>query len=212
MQKDNTTLQQKVSLRLDLLRRIPAPIVLETHGGEGRVWFRCYRDVARGVVFEKDPAKADLLARQRPSWSVYEADCEKAIAAGAGSHLQVNVLDLDPYGEPWTALAAFFASKRPFPEVIGLAVNDGIRIPLASNRGWKISTLAPAVAKFGNHQLYARYLEAARFLVEHYAGPRGYEVEWWRGYYCGKAQKMTHYAAVLRRSLTPGQEPAVEVV
>src|SRR5678815_1224206 len=96
MQKDNTSLAGKVAIRRSLLGQLAqlgqAPIVLETHGGIGAIYRRCYSMVPSGVVFEKDPRKAEILAGQRPTWAVYESDCEKAIAAGAGAHLLICLL------------------------------------------------------------------------------------------------------------------------
>lgn len=201
MQKDNTTLAQKVALRLNLLRQIPDPVVLETHGGTGRVWFRCYRDVLQGLVIEKNSEKAELLARQRPTWSVYEGDCEKAIAAGAGRHLPINVVDVDPYGSPWPVIEAFFTSERPRPELLGLVVNDGLRHKLMTGGGWTMESMRP-VMHYGTQGLYRHYLTACRELVDYHAGQSGYVIEQWAGYHCGRLSAMTHYAAVLRRTAT----------
>ena len=72
MQKDNTTLARKVLLRKNLLKELDdAPVILETHGGYGEVWKKVYSNIKRGIVFEKNPKKAEALAKQRPSWAVY---------------------------------------------------------------------------------------------------------------------------------------------
>ena len=93
---------------------------------------RCYSHLDRGIVFEKNEAKAGLLGRQRPTWAVYEADSEYAISQGVGADLPVNFLDLDPYGQPWGTLEAFFSSDREFPDSIAVVVNDGLRQKLGS--------------------------------------------------------------------------------
>lgn len=187
-----------MALRLNLLRLLTeAPVVMETHGGAGRIWFRCYRSAAAGIVFEKDATKAELLSRQRPTWSVYEGDCVKAIAAGAGRHLPINLVDCDPYGSPWDVLAAFFQSQRPWPTVLGVAVNDGLRQKLQLGSGWEVEALRP-VLHYGSQGLYRHYLDACRELLQYHAGRRGYIIESWAGYHCGHSQAMTHYAALLR--------------
>ena len=102
---DNSSFSQKVMLRQTAVRMAgEKPLIMETHGGMGDLWSAVYRDVEEGVVFEKESEKADYLARQRPSWAVYHADCVKALAAGAGAHMEVNLLDLDPYGGCWETL------------------------------------------------------------------------------------------------------------
>lgn len=197
--QDNSTLRLKVQLRRNALREISDPVVMETHGGWGRIFECCYRQLPTGVVFEKLPEKAARLAAQRPTWAVYEADVVRALASGVGAHLPVNFLDLDPYGEPWPAIAAFFSSARPFAPRLALVVNDGLRQKLRMNGGWHVASLERAVARRGNAALYRDYLDVCRELVAEQAAKAGYAIKRWAGYYCGAHQNMTHYAAVLER-------------
>jgi len=172
---------------------------METHGGYGAIWNQCYADVSSGVVFEKDPAKTQVLAVQRPTWAVYECDCEGALLAGVGAHLPVNFVDVDPYGEPWPVIDAFFRSNRPFPEALGIVVNDGLRQKLKMNGGWNVGSLESAVSRWGNNALYKNYLDICKELLQEKASQRGYTLTRWKGYYCGHAQQMTHYAALFIR-------------
>ncbi len=172
---------------------------METHGSYGAIWNRCYMDIAQGVVFEKDPDKTKVLAVQRPTWAVYECDCEQALAAGIGAHLPVNFLDCDPYGEPWPVLDAFFLSERPFPPTLAIVVNDGLRQKLKMNGGWNVESLRDVVATYGNNVLYANYLDICKELLQEKASQRGYTLTRWAGYYCGHAQQMTHYAGLFTR-------------
>ena len=197
--KDNSTFLLKVSLRHNVLKEIENPIVMETHGGYGHIGARCYFGLPEGVVFEKDAAKSAALAQQRPAWAVYECDCIAAIHAGVGAHLPVNFLDLDPYGEPWPVLDAFFGSERRFPRRLAIAVNDGLRLKLKTGTAWATHSLQEAVQRFGNAAIYPRYLDVCRWLLAKKAGQRGYSLTRWAGYYCGHAEQMTHYAAVLER-------------
>ena len=199
MKKDNSTLSLKVSLRRNLLREIDSPVVLETHGGIGSIYARCYQDVPDSVVFETDAGKADHLARQRPDWAVYEADCVNALAAGAGNHLVINFVDCDPYGEPWPVLDAFLFSERNFPPVLAIAVNDGLRQLLRITGGWDVHSMGAMCAKYGAAQIGAHYLEICRELLSNKAAQRGYSLRRWAGYYCGYGDQMTHYAAVLTK-------------
>lgn len=174
---------------------------METHGGYGRIWERCYGHVAKGIVFEKDPAKSFVLAKQRPGWSVYECDSLHAIQGAVGSHLPINFLDCDPYGEPWPIIEAFFSSKYQRPEVMVVAVNDGLRQKLKMNGAWSVGSMEGIVRKYGNQGLYRNYLDICRELLEEKAVKAGYAIDRFWGYYCGHADQMTHYAAFLRSSL-----------
>jgi hypothetical protein len=174
-------------------------VIMETNGGYGRLYLRCYRHMESGVVFEKQPDKAEALARQRPGWAVYETDCVRALRAGVGGHLAVNFLDLDPYGEPWPVLDAFLESERPRADKLVVVVNDGLRQKLKMGSGWSVKSLRSVAQKKGNLALYSEYLQICRELVTEKAGRLDYRLSRWIGYYCGFGQQMTHYAAVLER-------------
>lgn len=197
---DNTTLRRKVTLRLALLREFPDPIVCEAYGGYGRIYDRCYRDLGPGVVFEKDELKAASLAVQRPHWAVYEGDCVSALAAGCGRHRPVNFFDVDPYGQPWPAIDAFLRSDRPHPDRLGIVVQDGLRQKVQLTGGRNIKSLIQTVQRWGADHLYEHYLEACRELMTDKAAEAGYDLRRWTGYYCGRQNALTHYAAVLTRS------------
>ena len=190
----------KISLRRNLLAEIESPVILETHGGYGKIFELCYADIISGVVFEKDPDKAGFLAGQRPTWAVYEGDCLKGIAARVGSHLPVNFIDLDPYGSPWEIINAFFESWDEFPDHLAVAVNDGLRQKCKMNGAWSVGVLAAKVARYGNQALYADYKEICRELLEEKAARAGYRLSRWTAYYCGFRGQMTHYGAVLERT------------
>lgn len=159
-----------------------------------------YSELPHGVVFEVNAEKAEALARQRPSWTVYEADATLTLAAGAGAHLACNLIDIDPYGEPWPTLEAYFSSTRPFPPQLAIAVNDGMRTKLRLGGGYEIKSLLPAVREFGNSVMYVEYIRVARWNLTRLAAEAGYGLTDWTGYYCGRNGAMTHYAAVLERA------------
>lgn len=198
--KDNSTLSLKVSLRRNALREIQNPIVLETHGGYGSIYARCYGDVPNGVVIEKDEKKADFLAMQRPTWAVYEADCVGALQGGAGAHLPINFLDCDPYGDPWHVIDAFLMSEREFPEKLAIVVNDGLRQKVKINGGWDVHSLAAVVAKYGAASTYRRYLDICREMLEEKASQRVVTLTRWAGYFCGTMDQMTHYAGIFQKA------------
>jgi len=181
-----------------MLSRVESPVIMETHGGFGRLYRACYDSIAHGVVFEKKPERAQLLALQRPTWAVYQADCVMAVAGGAGAHLPVNVLDCDPYGDPWPVISVFFDSDRPRPDVVFVVVNDGLRQKVRMGGAWGTKTLSDAVSRFGN-DLHDYYLDVCKVLLAEKAARAGYSLSRFVGYYCGHAQQMTHYLAVLNR-------------
>jgi hypothetical protein len=197
IQKDNSTYDLKVSLRLRALRELGdvEPIVLETHAGMGKLFARCYSFVKAGVAFENDPEKIMTVARQRPSWAVYEADCEKSIAAGVGDHLTINFVDFDPYGQPWPVIEGFWKSKRPRPSKIVMVVNDGLRQKLQINGGWDVESMRGSVEKYGN-RLYPIYLKVAKELMGKLAAEAGYKDDPLDRLLHRSRNAMTHYAAV----------------
>jgi hypothetical protein len=203
-QIDNTTLQQKVALRISLLKRLAqTPVVMETHGGNGRVFDRVYPTVTQGVVFELDPVKAERLAQQRPTWSVYQGKCEQAIEDGLGSHLPCNLIDVDPYGEPWPAIESFFVSERPRAQRLAVAVNDGLRQKLRLQGGWAVRSMRQAVERFGNSRMCEQYLEVCKWQLSRLAERQDYRLTHWTGYHCGSNGDMTHYAAIFERKASP---------
>jgi hypothetical protein len=202
MQKDNATFILKRKLRLKTLAAIADPIILETHGGLGRLFASCYSTRKRGVVFEKDPRKADALATQRPTWSVYQCDCTPALKAGAGAHLPINFVDCDPYGSCWDVLHAFFGSNRTFPDRIAVVVNDGLRQKVQLGGAWNTGCLRGVVSKVGNAAIYKRYKELCKDLLLERVAPLGFGISHWGAYYTGHANAMTHFAAIIEKKAT----------
>lgn len=199
---DNLTFRQKIMLRQTALGLLydAEPVILETHGGHGDVWSALYHTVTTGVVFENQPDRADELAAQRPTWAVYEADVEIALAAGAGRHLTFNYMDVDPYGACWPALNAFFSSKRPFAPRMVLAINDGLRFAACGGAAWRNEILAPFAARYGNHNIWYVYPELiAPELLATAVAPAGYRITYREGYTTGVIGKMVHILAVVER-------------
>lgn len=197
-QKDNSTFDHKVALRRHALQRlgVERPVVMETHGGMGALFDAVYAHLPVGVVFEKQPERTARLAKQRPTWAVYECDCAAALAGGVGGHVPVDLLDVDPWGSPWVAISSFFGSQRPFAARMMVAVNDGVREHLQLKGAWRSPFLHAAVERYGN-DLYPIYLEVCRDLMEAAVSQTGYALAHFGGYYCGVRSKMTHYLAEL---------------
>ena len=194
MKKDNTTLAKKCSLRAQCIKEIKAPVILETHGGNGEIYKRVYSDY-QGVVFEKSPVKAEKLADQRPSWAVYESDCITSLAGGAVDE-PINFIDIDPYGDPWPVLQAYFNTDREKQDKLIIVVNDGLRHKLKTGTGWRVESISKAVSKYGSARLYNDYLDVCEWMMAEIVGKAGYKIKKWTGYYCGHTQSMTHYAAL----------------
>ncbi len=196
LQKDNSTAKEKIALRRKALREVAQPVVLETHGGAGKLYRALYAHITSGVVFEKDDRKVRLLAGQRPTWAVYKADCIAALADGAADWLPATLIDIDPYGDPWPVIHAFFTSERERPKKIAVVVNDGLRQKVKMNGAWSTRSLYHAVERFGNN-MHDQYLNVCAWLMQTEATQAGYAVSRFEGYYCGHAKQMTHYLAVL---------------
>jgi hypothetical protein len=197
---DNSTFEQKVTIRREALKLAgDSPVIMETHGGTGKLFEACYLGQRRGVVFELDGKRAAILAAQRPTWAVYEADCVRAIKLGVGGHLEVNLLDLDPYGSPWGAIEAFFSSERSRPARLVVVVNDGQRREVQMMNAWKYEALKGMVAKYGN-DLHPIYLDICRELLQEKAAMAGYRLDRFWGYYTGHHQQITHYLGVLEQA------------
>ena len=175
-----------------------APVLMETHGGYGKLYAACYADIVKGVVFDKDAEKAERLAMQRPTWAVYEADCEAALSHGAGGHLTITALDVDAYGDSLTPIKDFMESERPRADRLWIVGNDGMRQNARLGDAWSVDILKPAVAHFGN-QIDKIYLDVCRWLVEMYAAKAMYKVEHFAGYHCGDKSQITHYMIELSR-------------
>lgn len=207
---DNSTFDRKVKLRIATLAELgQPPVILETHGGFGRLFARCYRQFESGIVFEKDSAKVDYLAEQRPTWAVYQADCGTALLAGIGRHLPINFVDLDPYGSPWETLDSFLSGFHPTVSRLAIVVNDGLRNALKMKIGWKIEVLRNARAHFGLNNLYSQYAEICRWMMEERATAAGYRLAKWTAYYNRHpeirkqgelpGENCTHWAAIIER-------------
>jgi len=187
-------------LRVKALRELSEPVVMETHGGYGKLFGFCYSHLKQGIVFEKRPERSAKLAKQRPGWAVYEADCEAAIRAGAGGHLPVNFIDLDPYGSPWNVMDAFFEGLKPTVPRLVFVVNDGLPQRLKMNLAWNTEGLEAAVQHFGNAAIYENYLGVCKWMVKEKAARAGYALRRWTAYLCGFNHHVAHYAAVLERT------------
>ena len=184
-----------------LARLEDTPVILETHGGKGDLYRRCYADVETGLVFETDPAKAEKLVWQRPNWSVYETDCVWGLENGVGSHLKVNFIDADPYGQAWHVLQAFFGSERPRAERVILVVHDGVRKSLGRFGSLNMDIFAPIVEQIGELNLYRKYLEVCEQLLGEMVSEAGYAVTGFGGFYSRRDKDQTHFFAELRKEL-----------
>lgn len=213
-QKDNSTYIQKKTLRKKALSILDSmgveAKVMETHGGEGKLFDACYSHLETGIVFEKDERKAEKLAKQRPHWRVYQADSEKALADHVGADMPITLLDIDPYGACWNCVDGFFGSKRDFAPVLAICVNDGLRQTLSIKTGWKVEQMGEMVMRYGNDALYHHYLEICEELLGEKIAQAGYRLEQFNGYFCGFNSFMTHFLAIARRETSPFETTALQ--
>lgn len=172
--RDHSTLPAKVAMRCALLDTLPRPLhILEAFGGTGQLWKHCY-DVpgVSGVVIERHPTKADILARQRGHWIVVQGDCVALLSHGLCAWMPFDLLDLDAHGSPLMALSAIFAHPRPFAATLWIVATDGTGFAL--RRGAIPVTHYPAILHEWLEQLAAvhhRTLSSWRWRVAGSAGP-----------------------------------------
>ena len=202
--KDNRTLLEKSHLRKEMLARLESePCLLETHGGNGELFLRCYADVQEGAVFETDPKKAVTLLKQRPTWAVYESDCVWSLHNGVASHLKVNFVDFDPYGGAWNVIEAFFKSERPRAEKLIVVVHDGVRMSLKRFGGGRINFFSDLVTEVGEIELYENYLSICEELLFKIVSDAGYKAQEFGGFYSKADSDQTHFFAELYRAPKP---------
>lgn len=98
--------------------------VLEAFAGEGKMYRSVWRRF-RGACIDLDAKKAEAAACERPDWAVYMGDSIKALRGGWMAHRRFDVVDLDAYGEPWTAFGAWCDSSRARADVTSIVLTDG---------------------------------------------------------------------------------------
>lgn len=202
--KDNKTLIEKSHLRKEMLAKLETdPCVLETHGGTGELFLRCYADVREGAVFETDAKKAVTLLKQRPTWSVYESDCVWSLHNGVASHLEINFVDFDPYGMAWNGIQAFFESQRPRAEKLIIVVHDGVRSTLKRYGGARIGFFARIAEQIGEIELYQNYLSVCEEQLFEIVAKAGYKTQTFGGFYSKADSDQTHFFAELQRDVKP---------
>lgn len=200
LKRDNGSYREKAQLRrqaLKLLANCPL-VVLETHGGFGKLGAALYLGAETGCVFDLDAKKCDSLLAHRPNWSVYQADCIKALAGGAGSHLAFTFLDCDPYGSPWDVLTAFFSSERKFADYMQVVVTDGLLVTLKQGGAASVKCLREEVDSLGSQGVLADYQGVCRRKLAGIAAVAGYSMETWAVTSAGHVKQMTLYACGLR--------------
>ena len=195
--KDNSAFRQKVLLRKEALKHVSGdPVIMETHGGRGEIFRACYSHIQDGIVLEKDLNKSAILGLQRPTWRVYETDCEAAIREGVGSDMKINFLDIDPYGDPWRTIDAFLESDRERVNSLCVVVNDGLRKSVRFGKSGDIGVFQDIVKKYGI-KFYDFYLDICQEMMKEKVGKAGYSLVHFSGYYCGTMSDITHYMALL---------------
>jgi len=180
-----------------LARRGVPLVVMETHGGNGHVAAACYGE--DGCVFDTDQVKSGVLARTRPTWQVWQGDCVRGLALGIGKVLPVTLLDVDPYGDPWPSLQAFFGSERAFQPYMQVCVNDGLMKLMRLAGAYGCGSLAEECVKYGSDGVRSHYHEVCRGKLARIVGGAGYRLDTWVIRSAGRNGTLTHYASGLVR-------------
>lgn len=205
VKKDNAGLDEKLRLRRAALEAlgVRSPVIVEAYAGLGVIGSRLYvTRSAAGVAIEKDEAKACRLATDRPTWRVYEGDCIRALAAGLAADLEVSLLDLDPYGDPWLAHRAFWESERKRAPRLAVVVNDGLGKRTKMGMSWTTGSLRPIVARFGQDIFGDQYLTCCRWAMGRDSAKAGYRLLDFRGFRGGHGGQMSHFYGIFERDLS----------
>lgn len=197
MQKLNSALSTKLAVRRAVLKQLPAPIVMETHGGNGEVFKRLYSHYSFGVVMEKEKRRAAHLTRQRPGWAVYCVDSLKALQGGVLENIPFTLYDIDPFGDPWPHVDAIL-DRPKHPGEFWFVVNDGLRKKAQLAGAWDCASLQLAVQHFGNGRMPRDYGESCHWLMQQKAEARGFSLLRFYFTYAGYQDAMTHYYAQIK--------------
>ena len=195
LKKDNSTIRHKILLRQKLLSEFDDPFILEAFAGDGRIYENLYKGFG-GIAIEKDFDK--IIKVPRPGWILYNADNNVILGSKLLSIYDVDFIDLDAYGDPWLAIQSLMDSEYfKIKKRLGIVVTDGLRQSLKMNIGWKCGTLQNEVAKHGNDRMYKNYIDICHEKLSEFCIKKNAHINKWLAYYCGHAQQMTHFAAVL---------------
>lgn len=162
MAKDNTHLVAKRHLRALVLKMTPEPVVLETHGGVGEMRRQVWRD-APGLMVEKDPNKAQVLAERFPHQTVLCGNSLHLLEADPVWPVPFTIVDIDAYGDPYPAIDHAFACAHL--GAFALVVTDGLIGAAKLGTAWSKSTLRPWVQVHGSGNAYKRWPDVVRFLI-----------------------------------------------
>lgn len=101
---DNASIPSKVAIRRWLLERmqISDAYVLDTCAGAGHVW-----DAMRAHVRVRQWTRCDIRPRRGGTLGLAAADAVRALPLDT-----YNVIDIDPYGEPWDPFLAVLERLR----------------------------------------------------------------------------------------------------
>lgn len=200
IKRDNSTFINKIRLRNRVLADCKSnPVILETHGGFGRIYERTWWHASSGVVIEKDDKKAQHLCRQRPKWAVYQGDSEAAIDVGLCRNIQFDIIDLDPWGSTIPLLSALSKPGRQFPDRWHLVANDGGWLNAGLGGAWSMKGLEKFVGRDGNHFTQERYREVLKEIVGEFSDKIGFEVAFWFIHRPENTYRLMHYWATLVR-------------
>lgn len=181
--KDNSSGAWKARIRLDVARMLPADaVVFEGYAGTGFLWRACWAGF-RGWAVDKDAARCAAAAIERPRWAVLQGDTPSLLEAGVGRRVPFAVVDLDTWGEPWSALKAWFLSDRKRAARTHLFLTDGYRS--RASIATLCKTIWPDVEGRLNLSTNA-YRETVTARVWGWCLEAGLTVASWRGHTCGK--------------------------
>ena len=144
---DNSEFHGKVLSRRSVAKELNDDArVLELFCGEGLMYSAVWNRF-NGICADKDNDKVLRAASSRSSWGCYQCDSVRALRDGWLSSLPFDVVDIDAYGEPWTAFIAFIDGHRAFPPSgTTVILTDGFW-PQRHNSIWPKSLFGPTYSE-----------------------------------------------------------------
>lgn len=172
---DNSHGGVKRAIRLAALKRLESPVVLETHAGLGNMRESCYSGLP-GILCEKNEGRAECLAEKFPEVPVYCGDSIKVAYPDDIGPVVPNLIDVDPFGDPWPHLTALMNAPW-LPDRAVFVVTDGLIQSVRLSNQWIKGSLRPAYEKLGQTSIFKSYDKAVASALEFYAAEAGLTAE-----------------------------------
>jgi hypothetical protein len=197
VKRDNSTFGQKIALRRSLLGLLPErTFILEAYAGLGDIYRACYTGYP-GAAMDKEEARVEYVASERPNWIAVAGDNAAILAAGFLADAEVGLFDLDAYGSPLGCLDGILQPGRKFAAVSYLVATDGIGQKLRMGSA-DVKRLRPYTEKYGEDFVRHNYKTVLAEIIQEGADRAGLSAALIKFYTCGAGKQMAHWAVRLQ--------------